>query len=51
MTFMKKIFLFLFFISILASAQKFPFIADKTKGMKNHEGFLNFYIDNENGKI
>jgi hypothetical protein len=32
-------------------AQKLPSIADKTKGMEKHEGFLNFYIDNENGKI
>ena len=51
MTFMKKIFLLLFFIPILAAAQKLPSIADKTKGMEKHEGFLNFYIDQENGKI
>ena len=48
---MKKIFLLLFFIPILAAAQKLPSIADKTKGMEKHEGFLNFYIDQENGKI
>ncbi|HSN07731.1 MAG TPA: DUF5118 domain-containing protein [Hanamia sp.] len=48
---MTKIFLLLFFIPILATAQKLPFIADKTKGMEKHKGFLNFYIDQENGKI
>ena len=48
---MKKIFLLLFFIPILAAAQKLPSIADKTKGMEKHEGFFNFYIDHDNGKI
>ena len=48
---MRKIFLLLLMIPSFLVAQKLPSIADKTKGMEKHEGFLNFYIDNENGKI
>ncbi len=48
---MRKIFLLLLMIPSFLVAQKLPSIADKTKGMEKHEGFLNFYIDQENGKI
>ncbi len=48
---MRKIFLLLFIFPIFVTAQKLPSIADKTKGMEKHEGFLNFYVDNDNGKI
>ena len=48
---MRKLLFFLFLFPVFASAQHLPSIADKTKGMEKHEGFLNFYVDQDNGKI
>ena len=36
---------------MFVAAQKLPSIEDKTKGMKKLEGFFNFYLDEDNGKI
>jgi hypothetical protein len=48
---MKKFFLFFLIIPIFVAAQKLPSIEDKTNGMKKLEGFFNFYLDEDNGKI
>ena len=48
---MRKLLFFLFLFPVFAIAQHLPSIADKTKGMEKHEGFLNFYVDQDNGKI
>src|SRR5674476_493649 len=48
---MKKFFLFFLIIPMFVAAQKLPSIEDKTKGMKKPEGFFNFYLDEDNGKI
>lgn len=48
---MKKFFLFFLIIPVFVAAQKLPSIEDKTKGMKKFEGFFNFYLDEDNGKI
>ncbi|HEY8659072.1 MAG TPA: zinc-dependent metalloprotease [Hanamia sp.] len=48
---MKKFFLFFLVIPTFVAAQKLPSIEDKTKGMKKLEGFFNFYLDEDNGKI
>ena len=48
---MQKIFLFLFLIPVLTSAQKLSTVEEKTKDLKKYEGFLNFYWDENAGKI
>ena len=48
---MRKIFLFLFLIPVFASAQKLSTIEEKTKDLKKYEGFLNFYWDENTGKV
>src|SRR5674476_532093 len=48
---MKKFLLFFLIIPMFVAAQKLPSIEDKTKGMKKLEGFFNFYLDEDNGKI
>ena len=48
---MKKIFLLLVLFPLLANAQKLPTLEDKTKDLKKKEGFLNFYWDEQAGKI
>ncbi|MEO8414906.1 MAG: zinc-dependent metalloprotease [Ginsengibacter sp.] len=48
---MHKLFFSFLFMPLFIAAQKLPSIADKTKDMEKHEGFFNFYVDNDNGKI
>jgi hypothetical protein len=38
-------------IGLSASAQKLPTIEEKTNGLKKYEGFLNFYWDENAGKV
>lgn len=38
-------------ICLSASAQKLPTIEDKTNGLKKYEGFLDFYWDENTGKL
>jgi Met-zincin/Domain of unknown function (DUF5117) len=50
---MKKLF-FLFLLSFIANfsfAQKLPSISEKTSQMKKYEGFLNYWWDENQGKI
>jgi hypothetical protein len=48
---MRKIFLILFLIPVFTSAQKLSTVEEKTKDLKKYEGFLNFYWDENAGKI
>ena len=48
---MKYCFLLLLFCSAFASAQKLPTIEEKTNGLKKYEGYINFYWDENAGKI
>ena len=48
---MRKVFVFLFLIPVLTSAQKLATVEEKTKDLKKYEGFLNFYWDENAGKI
>src|SRR6187455_3367775 len=48
---MRKIILFLLFAPLFASSQKLSTIEEKTKDLKKYEGFLNFYWDENAGKI
>ncbi|MET0465403.1 MAG: zinc-dependent metalloprotease [Chitinophagaceae bacterium] len=49
---MARITLFLLALSpFLTHAQTLPSIEDKTKNLKKYEGYLNFYWDENNGKI
>jgi hypothetical protein len=48
---MKKIVYLLLFIPIFSLAQKLPTIEEKTKDLKKVEGFFNYYINEEEGKI
>src|SRR6187431_894090 len=48
---MKYLVLFLLFLSSLASAQKLPSIAEKTKDLEKHAGFVNYFWDDATGKI
>jgi Met-zincin/Domain of unknown function (DUF5117) len=48
---MRKYFLLLLLLPILASAQKLPTIEEKTNGLKKYEGFFNFYWDDNSGKV
>jgi uncharacterized protein DUF4953/uncharacterized protein DUF5117 len=48
---MKYCFLLLLFCSAFANAQKLPTIEEKTNGLKKYEGYINFYWDENAGKI
>jgi hypothetical protein len=48
---MHKLLLFLLLSPLLAAAQKLPTIEEKTKDLKKHDGFFNFYWDENTGKI
>src|SRR5215203_1639458 len=48
---MRKIFPLLFLIPVVISAQKLSTVEEKTKDFKKYEGFLNFYWDENAGKI
>ncbi|HLK27700.1 MAG TPA: zinc-dependent metalloprotease [Puia sp.] len=48
---MKYCLLLLLFCSYFANAQKLPTIEEKTNGLKKYEGYLNFYWDENAGKI
>jgi len=48
---MKKLFLLLFLFPFCLSAQQLPTIDNKTKDLKKYQGFLDFYWDENNGKI
>ena len=47
---MKKL-LFFFFIPVYAFSQTLPTLEDKTKNLLRQEGFINFYWDENAGKI
>ena len=49
--FMQKLFLLLLLSPVCLTAQKLPTIEEKTKDFKKYEGFLNFYWDENAGKI
>ena len=48
---MQKIFAILFILPFYVAAQKLPAIEEKTKDLKKYEGFMNFYWDENAGKI
>ena len=48
---MQKILLLLLLFPILVNAQKLPTLEEKTKDLKKKEGFLNFYWDEQAGKM
>ncbi|MEO5891894.1 MAG: zinc-dependent metalloprotease [Ferruginibacter sp.] len=48
---MKYLLFSILFFSFFVSGQNLPTIADKTKGMKKQEGFLNYYWEEATGKI
>lgn len=48
---MHRIFLFFILLPLMVSAQKLPTIEEKTQGLKKYEGFINFFWDENNGKI
>jgi hypothetical protein len=48
---MRKCFLLLLVLPIVASAQKLSTIEEKINGLKKYEGFLNFYWDENTGKV
>ncbi len=48
---MKYFFFFLLLLSSFTYAQKLPTIEEKTKDMRKQEGFLNFYWEENTGKI
>jgi hypothetical protein len=48
---MGKIFSLVLFMPFLALAQKLPSIEEKIKDTKRYEGYLNFYWDENNGKV
>jgi hypothetical protein len=48
---MRSYFLFLLFIPFLPFAQSLPSVEAKTKDLRKHEGFFNFYWDENAGKI
>lgn len=48
---MQKIFAILFILPFYAAAQKLPAIEEKTKDLKKYDGFMNFYWDENAGKI
>lgn len=48
---MHKILLLLALLPFVVHAQKLPALEEKTKDLKKKEGFLNFYWDDQSGKI
>ncbi len=48
---MQRILALLFILSLHAGAQKLPTIEEKTKDLKKSEGFMNFYWDENTGKM
>jgi hypothetical protein len=49
---MRKIFNTLFFLlPVFVLAQSLPSIEEKTKGLKKVDGFLPYYVDEQNGKL
>jgi hypothetical protein len=43
--------LLLFIVPVLSFSQTLPTVEDKTKGLKKYEGYLNYYWDENAGKI
>lgn len=48
---MRKLLVAVFLLPLFVAAQNLPSIEDKTKGFKKYEGFINFYWDENAGKI
>ena len=48
---MKKLLLFVLLFPLFLHAQNLPSVEEKTKSFKKYEGFLNFYWDENAGKI
>ncbi|MCY7310182.1 MAG: DUF5117 domain-containing protein, partial [Chitinophagaceae bacterium] len=48
---MQRLLLFFFLFPFFLSAQRLPTIEEKTKDLKKYEGFMNFYWDENTGKI
>ena len=48
---MQKLFAFLLIFPVYVLAQKLPSIEEKTKDLKKYEGFINFYWEENTGKI
>ena len=48
---MKKIFAFLFLLPLFAFNQTLPGIEEKTKNLSRQQGFINYYWDENTGKI
>ncbi|HEY0354945.1 MAG TPA: DUF5118 domain-containing protein, partial [Flavisolibacter sp.] len=47
----RQLLLLFVLLPTLLLAQKLPTIAEKTSGMKKHEGFIDFYWDENTGKV
>ena len=48
---MRKLFLFFLVIPLISLAQKLPTIEEKTSNLKKVEGYFNYYINEDEGKI
>lgn len=48
---MKKLFLLLILFPLFLKSQTLPSIEEKTKNLKAYNGFINFYWDENNGKV
>lgn len=48
---MRRLIVLFLLIPFLARSQALPAINDKTKNFKSYQGFLNFYWDENNGKV
>jgi len=48
---MRKSILLLLLLPLFTTAQKLPAIEEKTNGLKKYEGYFNFYLDENTGKV
>ncbi len=47
---MRKLFILVVLLPLIASAQKLPGISEKINNLKKYEGYFNFYLDENTGK-
>ena len=48
---MQKFFLLFYLLPVIGTAQSLPTIEEKTKGLVKYDGFLDFYWDENAGKL